>query len=233
MFIYHENVKKNQEGTVNSFVGGIPKLPLSIRLPITKETNTQMTFYFQYEFSVNHIYYGYVISVFASTDFAHDDYTIPEMLDGELKGVDIPKGFLDTYQRYFKVFVYKNEDYPLRNDYQPVLNFYPLKSSDDEPPIDAEHRIFGKTDSNPSWLLDDESPATYDKSSEMSFLLQVCEGYEFEKLSTSPRQKVPCGEFGEKLCDSFGDEYELFNSNEIYFFGTDDERKKIYIITQC
>jgi hypothetical protein len=54
---------------------------------------------------------------------------------------------------------------------------------------------------------------------------------EVEKREESPRQQVFQGENG--LRDSFGRNYDLFNSNEIYFFGTKNDDKKIYIITQC
>lgn len=226
MKIWHKNTEQKQEenNTENSFVGGFPKLPKQYDLPTTKDTGTQMTFYFQYEFPKEHIYSGYTLSIFATTDFMDDDYTIPEMLEGELKGIDIPEGFLDEYQKYFKVFIYKNGVYPLRIDYQPKLTYKQLITSEN---LGENSSYFGDINSEPDWYLDDETPGLYNHTEKLFFLIQLKEGYEFEKMEDAPRQQILGGEDGMTLCDSFGSKYDLFNMNEIYFFGTQKDRKSV------
>ncbi|WP_428738570.1 hypothetical protein [Sulfurimonas sp.] len=232
MYITHLSTTQKQDRGVNSFIGGIPKLPKNFDLPITKDTGTLMTFFYQYEFPQNHPYSGFTISIFAATDCMHENYTIPEMLK-TLYGVDIPKGFLDEYQKYFKVFIYKNGDYPLREEYTPILVFKTLYTTQE---LDKSNSIlFGHISNIPKWYLNDESPATYNTCTRMVFLFQTQIDYVYEKLPIAPRQKVLSfsGDSKTDVEDAYTDKYELFNANEIYFFGTDNTEKKIYIITQC
>jgi len=231
MKVWHQNKEEDQEIENNSFIGGYPKLPKEFEIPITDDTTTQMTFYFQYEFPEEHIYSGFILSVFATSDFMHEDYTIPEMLTGTLKGINVPKDFLDDYQKYFKVYVYKKGDYSLREGYNLKLKYKKLITS--VKVGDENISWFADVNEKPNWYLDDESPSTYNFQEPFVFILQIKEGYEFEKKDNIPRQKVLGGTDGLTLCDSYGDEYELFNMNEIYFFGTNNQNKKVYIITQC
>jgi hypothetical protein len=233
MYITHEKITQEQDKKANSFIGGIPKLPKNFDLPITKDTSTPMTFFYQYEFPQDHLYAGFTISIFAPTDGMHEDYTIPEMLKSPLFGTDIPKGFLDEYQKYFKVFIYKNGDYPLREEYSPNLAYKTLYTTKEF--SESNSVLFGRVEKTPEWYLDDESPATYNTHTKMIFLFQTQIDYGFEKLPTAPRQKVLSfsGDSKTDVEDAYTEIYRLFNANEIYFFGTKNDDKKIYIITQC
>ena len=159
----------------------------------------------------------------------HEDYTIPEMLKTSLKDADIPAGFLEEYQKYFKVFIYPQGSYDLRQDYKQQVAFHQLHISDDF--TNGENKqLFANIGDEADWMLGDESPSTYNKKTKMSYLFQTKEGYEFETIDNATKQKVL---WGHNLKDSPIPEYSLFNSNEIYFFGTDDIEKKVYILTQC
>jgi len=230
MKIWHKNKEQEQNIKENSFIGGVPKLPKEFEIPLTKETQTQMTFFFQYEFPIGHIYEGFILSMFASTDFSNDDFTIPEMLEDELKGINVPEGFLDKYQRYFKMFLYENKEYELREDYNQKLVYKKLITSNE---IEENSVFFAEAHKKPNWILEDESPSTYNKTEPFYFLFQIKEGYRFIKRDDAPLQQEMGGEDGLTLCDSFSERYDLFNNNEIYFFGTNNTHKKIYIITQC
>jgi hypothetical protein len=230
MYITHEKTTQEQDKKANSFIGGVPKLPKKFDIPLTEETQTQMTFFFQYEFPKDHHYEGLILSMFATTDFCNDDFTIPEMLTGVLKDIDIPEGFLDKYQRYFKMFLYENKEYELREDYNPKLLYKKLITSEK---VEDNSTLFAEINEKPDWILDDEAPGTYNSTEKLFFLFQMKEDYEFEKREEAPRQQLLAGEDGLTLCDSFGRDYDLFNGNEIYFFGTKNDDKKIYIITQC
>lgn len=65
----------------------------------------------------------------------------------------------------------------------------------------------------------------------MFFLLQILEGFKFEKLEEAPPQ-IELGLTGSlELSDN--EYYELFIGNAIYLFGTMDiNDPQIYIITQ-
>lgn len=73
----------------------------------------------------------------------------------------------------------------LRKEYEPRVSFkrWELVSS---PPDAREHKIGGK----PAWVLDDETPATYRKTIPLVFLMQLMEGFTFEKLPEAPAQMI-------------------------------------------
>lgn len=164
MYITHLNITQEQDIKENSFIGGVPKLPKEFEIPLTEETQTQMTFFFQYEFPIGHIYEGLILSMFASTDFCNRNFTIPEMLTGVLKDIDIPEGFLDKYQRYFKMFLYENKEYDLRKDYNPKLVYKKLITSEK---VEDNSTLFAEINEKPDWILDDESPSTYNSTEKL------------------------------------------------------------------
>ena len=82
-----------------------------------------------------------------------------------------------------------------------------------------------------NWILEDESPSRYDSSSEMYFLMQIEQDYEFEIVDNAPRQI----ELDLSGTPSPSDEpfYQLFNSNFIYLFGVKElVTPLVYAITQ-
>lgn len=106
-----------------SFIGGLPRLPLNIELPKCSLCNEQQTFIFQISFPDEHIWSGLSMAVFACTSCAKEGYFIPEMLKGQLKDINIPKGFLEKYQCNFKTLVFKTEEATIRTDYREKVKF--------------------------------------------------------------------------------------------------------------
>lgn len=95
------NQKQNESDL--SFIGGQPCIPPSIEMPVCELCGAEQTFFFQVAFPEGHVWQGLSMAVFACTSCAHEEYLIPEMLQGALPNADIPEGFLDSYQRNFKI----------------------------------------------------------------------------------------------------------------------------------
>jgi hypothetical protein len=83
----------------------------------------------------------------------------------------------------------------------------------------------------PNWLSDEETPATYAQKVPMVFLMQLVPGFAFETTEHAPKQ-VELGLDG-KPKSSARAHYELFLSNALYLYGTqDDALRLVYAITQ-
>lgn len=209
-----------------SYIGGKPAIPQGISIP-KSPNGSLMSFYFTLQFPDAHVLHGYTLSVFAATEDFNEDYTIPEMLKTPLPGATIPDNFLKDYQKYFAVFLFKNEEKFYSSDYPTRIAMIPLEFSSRE-----GSELFGWAGDKPEWVLDDEAPAQY-KGTALEFLLQVHGEQLFPIVDNAPPQQE---------IDIFGGSkprtkknYTLFNQNEVYFFGSKagnfDDR--VYIVTQC
>lgn len=167
------------------------------------------------------------MAVFACTSCAQDEYFIPEMLRGPLKGIVILSGFLDAYQKNFRVLVFESRRATVRYDYPARVKFCSWQLIP-VPDLSPEgNRVGGE----PRWLLEDESPATYDDRGPMGFLMQLQEEYEFERLPDAPPQATQ--DLRGRVEDSTDPFYSLFLGNRIFFFGTTTRRTpQVYILTQ-
>lgn len=221
-----ESTQGQSEGDL-SFIGGHPRIPETMDIPVCRLCGAELTFFFQIAFPQDHAWADLSMALFACTSCAHEEHLIPEMLEGPLPGVDIPEDFLESYQKNFRVLVFKTEEGRFREDYEEKVAFkrWNLVSS---PKVNArDHKIGGK----PNWLLEDEAPATYNQTVPMVFLMQILEGFTFDKLPDAPPQ-MTLGLTGEPE-PSDTPYYELFLSNNVYFFGTKGGNERlVYIITQ-
>jgi hypothetical protein len=224
--LVNDDSQEAQDDHVMSFVGGFPSLPADRELPTCARCGATLTFFFQVTFPSDHFWSGYTMAMFACTSCAHEDYAIPEMLPGPLRGAVIPKGFLETYQRNFAVVVFDSRDGVLRHDYTQKIRFRAWKLVPASNPGEAHDKVGGE----PSWFLDDEAPSSYD-GKPMSFLMQLGEGLRFDILPTAPPQVVLDLRFEpEPSPDPW---YSLFLQNYLYFFGTcDRDNPHVYILTQ-
>lgn len=215
----------SQEESCTTFIGGIPRLPGSITIPHCKLCDAQLTFFFQIGFPQELEWGGLSLAVFACTSCAHEDYTIPPMLAGDLRGVNIPAGFLDSYQINFRLVVFMTDVATLRTDYIEKVKFKKWNLLPVNDPYVWENKIGGE----PNWIQGDETPATYADESQMIFLLQIVEEFEFEILESAPPQKR-IFEFPGLQSLPF---YRLWNGNGLYFFGTRDYSPPlVYALTQ-
>lgn len=211
----------------NSFIGGKPKLPLDIDIPVCDFCGEEQTFFFQVAFPQDHFWEGKSMAMFSCTSCAHKGYLIPEMLPGHLSGVDIPEHFLDKYQKNFRIFVFESSTSKVREDYKEKIAYRKLSLVENKDVDIHENKIGGA----PNWLLEDESPNTYRTEYKMEFLMQIVEDYEFETVPGVPHQ-MWIGYDG-KPKPSPNSFYELFLANNIYFFGTVGlQTPKVYVITQ-
>jgi hypothetical protein len=219
-------LKTEQSGLEDSFIGGKPKLPINRGVPKCKLCEKEQTFYMQVAFPNNHFFEGLSMALFSCTSCVDSRYLIPEMLDLSLKEVIVPKSFLDEYQRNFKIMIVNTKECELLTDYQEKVLFKRIDFREIKASLN-KNKIGGE----PNWIQTDESPRNYHGEIDFFFLMQLVEGYKFEILKDAEGQ-FEYNIFG-KAVESDKGYYELFLGNHIYFFATgarDDP--KVYIITQ-
>lgn len=215
-----------QTGSEPCFIGGKPVLPRNQAIPPCALCGADQTFFFQVAFPDDHVWEGLSLAVFSCTSCADENHLIPEMLSGTLTGADIPKGFLINYQRNFHFAVFETSQGELSAQYQERVRFRPIRLER----TDSNCRI-GQVGGVPTWVLEDESPATYDAQVPMHFLLQLDAGLEFETVQEAPPQ-MEVGLAGGVEPSPY-DFYQLFIGNAIYLFGTSSRTPAlVYAITQ-
>jgi len=219
------NDKSKQDTKAKSFVGGIPKLPKGTNLPTCSLCNSAETFFFQIAFPDDHPWKGVTLAMFACTSCTHEDFLIPEMLTIKLKGAIIPHGFLQTYQRNFHTFVFQTHTGVLVSDYDEKIIFREIIFRHTK----SNRQEFGIIGNGPDWILEDESPSTYE-GKEMLFLLQIHFENQFEIMADSSKQ-IELSLKGTPEPSPFG-YYQLFIGNEIYLYGSKKPENNVYIWTQ-
>lgn len=218
---------QQQKDSDLSFLGGFPRIPASTEIPICQLCGAEQTFFFQVAFPEGHTWQHLSMAVFACTSCAHEEYLIPEMLDDSLLDVDIPEGFLDSYQRNFRIIVFETKEGLVRKEYTEKVQFKRWNLKQTAKNDTSENKIGG----HPSWLLDDETPATYNSTVPMFFLMQLLEDFKFDIVQGTPPQII-IGLRGNSE-PSKHNYYELFLANNLYFFGTKNRTEPlVYIVTQ-
>jgi hypothetical protein len=211
----------------SSFIGGRPKLPQNIDIPKCELCSEEQSFLFQIAFPEEHHWSGMTLAVFICTSCVDERYLIPEMLQGPLQGVDIPDGFLESYQKNFRFVVFDTKLAELRDNYEPRVRYKPIELEVNQESLINCNKVGGES----AWLLDDENPASYDGKHKMHFLLQLMSDTQFELLDDAPPM-MELNLIGEPEPSSER-YYQLFNGNAIYLFGTSDaENSLVYAITQ-
>lgn len=212
-----------------SFIGGHPRLPKNVNIPSCSLCGQQQSFMLQVAFpdEDEHEWSGFSLAIFTCTSCANEEHLIPEMLQMPLHNVNIPKEFLKNYQKNFRFLVFNTNEGILREDYIDKVIYKPIDLQLNNDPNTNTNKIGGIA----NWILEDESPSKYDGSSEMYFLMQIEQDYEFEIADNAPRQMELDLSGSPALSeDSF---YQLFNSNFIYLFGVKDRAMPlVYAITQ-
>ncbi|MEE5062397.1 hypothetical protein V2J74_27450 [Pseudomonas alliivorans] len=220
MFITKTNLE------TKSHIGGHAVLPMGQGKP-SSITGVPLTFFFTIQFPSSHKLNGYTLSFFSATDEFDENFTIPEMLSTDLKNARIPQGFLRDYQKFFKAFLFKTELAYTAEDDEEKIKIQYLEFSDQE-----VGEVFGLAGLSPKWILEDESPSSYEGES-LEFLLQVRCDQAFEIIETAPPQKEMDIFGGTK--DRKKKDYFFFNQNEVFYFGQPSGHfdDNVYIITQC
>ncbi|MDR6553766.1 hypothetical protein [Paenibacillus qinlingensis] len=217
-----------QDSIIESFIGGRPKLPPTTNVPVCKLCGSQLTFFFQITFPIEHEWGGFTMSVFACTSCFDERYLIPEMINGPLQGVNISDGFLKEYQKNFTILVFKTAESSIVTNYVEKVRYSTIELIEFNQLTTRVDKIGGI----PNWYLEDESPATYNNNIPMMFIMQILEDRKFEILEGVPGQ-VQMDYFSGKLEPSKKRYYELFLANNLYFFGTRDRLNPlVYVLTQ-
>jgi hypothetical protein len=214
------------------FIGGHPRLPAEVELPACELCGALQTFYFQVAFPPDHIWGGYSLAVFACIACHSNWHSVPAMLSGRKKPLNIPTDFFEDYQRNFRFCVFPTERGQVRHDYEPRVSFYRwrLLPMEHDFGADDEDRDSNKVGGQPGWMQFDGAPTTYNGSTPMHFLMQIEEDFEFEIVIGAPPQKMEKPGYDEWF---FLDYYLLFLGNASYFYGIPkpDERL-IYVVVQ-
>ena len=201
-------------------------MPPDAALPHCRLCGSEQAFFFQTAFPDDHDWRGTSVAVFACVSCANEDRLIPEMLPGPLNGADIPAGFLEAYQENFSLLVFRTRSAIVR-EYTERVQFRRLTRE----PVGEPAVAFGSLGGLPSWVHEEERPASYAQQVAMTFLMQIQPGYEFHTVPGAPRQ-VELGLDGKPTMAS-RTHYELFLGNTTYLFGTQaGHAPAIYVLTQ-
>lgn len=215
---------ESQDGQ-SSYVGGKPSIPAEVSIPTCRLCEQKQTFIFQVAFPPKSDWHGRSLACFACMRCADENFLIPEMLSNHLQGHDIPGGFLDLYQKNFAFLVFPTDDARMLESYDEQVAFSALD-------VTPGHEVgdFAKIGGAPDWMLDDESPATYDSNVPMVFLIQLVPGLQFDIVDGAPPQ-TELDIMGNPSPSPLG-HYQLFLGNTIYMFGTTVGDPLVYAITQ-
>jgi hypothetical protein len=209
----------------SSFVGGRPRLPGDLLWPACAMCLSKQTFFFQFAVPKGEFWEGNTVAVFACTACVHADYLIPPMLKGPLGGADIPENFLKEYQINFSFVVFPTDQGSERTDGGASVQFYEIEMKKDDAPGN-----FGKLGGSPDWLLEDESPKTYNGRVPMKFLMEMSPNVVFRRtIHSKPQMEL---DLRGNPSPSPLDYYQLFLGNALYLFGTDGGRPEVYALTQ-
>lgn len=209
-----------------AFIGGRPHLPPAVPLPVCLLCGEGLTFFFQVAFPPGHPWEGRQLALFACTSCYDEDSVIPAMLDGPLAGADVPSELIDRYQTNFRLIVSEAAHAVPRDDYEPRVAFRRLLLVAAE---DAEEPR-GKVGGEPVWILDDESPRSFDGTVPAVFLMQLDEGLHYAVLPGAPPQMTMTLFDGIQPSDE--PSYTLFVDNGLYFFGSAAGRPLVYVLPQ-
>jgi hypothetical protein len=221
-----EGAPSPQTPTDDRFIGGRPRLPPNGPIPSCGLCKAEQTFFFQVAFPEDHEWAGLSLATFACTSCADENHLIPPMLKGRRrKAIDIPEGFLESYQVNFRFRVFETaKSVPQGYDERVAFHRWLLQPAQ---AAGAGTKLGG----TPDWLQDDEAPATYAGRTPMVFLMQIERGFEFPLVPGAPPQM-------ELALDGTPEPaerpyYQLFIGNAIYLFGTQDRSQPlVYAITQ-
>jgi len=115
----------------------------------------------------------------------------------------------------------------MRKDYQEKVQFKRWNLTPVSENAISENKIGGQ----PNWLLEDESPASYNSTVPMFFLMQLMEDFKFDIVPDAHPQIIIS--LRGKPEPSEHRYYELFLANQLYFFGTNNRSEPlVYILTQ-
>lgn len=214
-------ITTQRDSTTKSYIGGKPMLPEELALPTCQLCKKELTFYFQLAFEEGYLT-GKTISLFSCTSCIHEEHSIPEMIQGELKDAVIPNHFLINYQTNFRVFVWKTEQIRHRQTYEEKILYQEITLSDTNESLRNQSKVGGK----PYWITEEEAPKEYEGTS-FDFVMQLKQDIVFPILGSAPKQKdLYRGE-------TTNDYYTLFLANQIYIFVTrNQENPEVYILTQ-
>ena len=230
MLIIHSNEIAPQETGHFSYIGGKPMLPENLKGPIFAKDDVPMTFFFQICFPKEHVWFDKIVSVFSTTTYCDAETYIPK-LPPSLANHILEDAFFENYETFFRFFVFDKSEVCLNEYYQEKLVYRKLRFTEKG---DSNDIVFGQINSSPIWLLENEGPKSYEGSEDkINFLFQTNCDYQYLKIAGAPNQTVEDYTTDNGMVESETDEYQLFASNELYFFGIERSLSpQIYVVPQ-
>lgn len=185
-----EEGPQNPEAT--SFIGGKPKLPINISLPVCKDCGTPLTFFFQVAFPEGHHWAGKSLALFYCihqyNKHTRDKILILPDVDIEQDEFHIINHSLapERYQTQFRAIVFDTELGVMCESYVPQIvyreiTWKPSKKKDKKVPIILGGEPIGRDRGKNGWFR----PLSYDQKP-MDIILQVAEYFNFPKYPDAP-----------------------------------------------
>ncbi|MGU3494356.1 hypothetical protein ACLBXM_09970 [Xanthobacteraceae bacterium A53D] len=228
MDIFHSRAPETQDAEARAFVGGVPTLPPDLAWPTSGDSGTDLTFFFQIKL-LEGPWAGRIIAVFLDTTAYADDDIIPKM-PAPMAGADLTAAFFADYERFFRILVLDDAGLAPRTGAPAPVAFHVLRTG----AAGGDDVAFGSIGEAPSWVLEDEGPASFAGNPQaVHFLFQTALDYEFETVEGAPRQKVANFYGGDGPMDSNSPNYMLFATNAGYYFGIDTgSGPQVYVVPQ-
>lgn len=217
-----------QTPEADSFIGGVPNLPAGTRPPVCSLCGGEMSFLLQAALPPGHPWAGRSLALFFCLDCFGHQYCIPELPPHTtLAGADIPEGFLDRYQRNFRVLVFDTDQGVPARGFQRRVAFRELRWTKGRQSAKADFLAGGR----PVWIMgQDETPGLYAGEHPFCLLLQLREDFRFPREEGARAQYSP---FTPDHLSPFP-WYDLFARDRLYFWGTEaNGEPKVYISVQA
>lgn len=211
-----------------SFIGGKPKLPPDMPLPVCRLCGKEMAFFFQVAFPQGHKWEGRSMAVFYCVEEWHHQYCIPELPHSpSLDKADVTADFLAQYQRNFQTLVFDTGKAVPVDGYREKIAFQSLAITQEDKTDGRWDMVMG---GRPVWIMGRrEKPASVAGDRKPVLLLQVREDFKFPILPHAPREADPF--FPTKVSPFSW--YSLFARDRIYFWGGQSQEKEwVYISVQ-
>lgn len=228
MDIFHSRAPETQDAEARSFVGGVPTLPQDLAWPTSADSGSELSFLFQIRLPKGP-WAGRVIAVFLDTTAHADDDIIPK-IPAPTAGADLTAAFFTDYERFFRILVLDESGLAPRTGAPAPVAFHLLRMGE----AGEDHVVFGIVGEAPSWVLEDEGPASFAGDPQaVHFLFQTALDYEFETVEGAPRQLVANFHGREGPMESNSPNYTLFATNAGYYFGIDTGTGfQVYVVPQ-
>ncbi len=197
-----------------TFIGGKPRIPIDVELPICQLCGEQLTFFLQIGFPEEHVWRGRTLAVFSCTATWDTEHTVSPLAREDWRKPCLTSKDLKNSQQDHRFIIFRTDQGVLREDYEEKIRYCSLKYKRIADMGHPGTKIGGY----PHWLGDAVKLAKLDGKWPMQFLGQIAVDSYFPLVPTAPSRafefrKLP-------VTEKFRRSYSLFYDNQCYFFGS-------------